>query len=81
MRFVKFNDIYINVDSIVAIEPSLMFEGRTLIYTNGGSSFSVDGDLNSVMRVIFEGGSDRYEILSKQGSDDYYCPFCGRKLV
>jgi len=55
MRFVKFNNIYINVDSIVAIEPSLMSEGCAVIYTNGISSFTVDGDLNSIMRVIFEG--------------------------
>lgn len=58
MRFVKFKnvkkDIYINTDSIVAIEPSLMYEERTNIHTNGGSYFNVDGDLNSVMRVIFE---------------------------
>lgn len=54
MRFVKFNNIYINIDSIVAMEPSLMSEGCTVIYTNGGSSFCVDGDLNNVMRVILK---------------------------
>ena len=84
MNFVKFKnviknmtDIYIDIDEIMAIESPLLRDKCTLIYTRNGSTFMVDGNIDHVMRMIFEGCPDRYEINSRNSINESCEKRCG----
>lgn len=56
MKLIKFKngerDVYINPDAIIAIEPSMLFEGNTVISLIGGDKELVSNPLENVIDII-----------------------------